>query len=100
MPDSPGPASQAKVTAGGEAHYAAACGACHGARGQGIQAMNAPRIAGLGDWYLATQLTNFKQRIRGAHPGDKYGGQMTLMSASLSDEKSRSELVAYINALK
>ncbi len=52
LPDSPAPATSANATARGKAQYAAACSACHGARGQGIQAMNAPRIAGLGDWYL------------------------------------------------
>jgi len=100
LPDSPVPATAGKDTARGESHYAAACGACHGAKGQGIQAMNAPRIAGLGDWYLSTQLKNFRQSIRGAHPGDKYGGQMTLMAAALSDERASSELVAYINGLR
>jgi len=29
-----------------------------------------PRLAGISDWYLVTQLKNFKQGIRGAHPKD------------------------------
>ncbi len=48
----------------------------------------------------SSQLKNFRSRIRGAHPDDKYGGQMTLMAASLADEKASNELVAYINGLK
>lgn len=100
LPDVPAPPGAGMSTSRGESHYAAACGACHGAKGQGIQAMNAPRIAGLGEWYLNTQLKNYRMRIRGAHPDDKYGGQMVLMAATLGDEKARSELVAYINALK
>jgi cytochrome c oxidase subunit 2 len=95
----PAPAA-APASTRAEAHYASACAACHGAHGQGIQAMNAPRIAGLGEWYLATQLGNFRQRIRGAHPDDKYGGQMALLAATLSDEQASRELLAYINALR
>jgi cytochrome c oxidase subunit 2 len=95
----PGPAT-APASKRAEAHYASACGACHGARGQGIQAMNAPRLAGLGEWYLATQLGNFRKRIRGSHPDDKYGSQMALLAATLSDEQASRELIAYIDALR
>jgi cytochrome c oxidase subunit 2 len=80
--------------------YARACGICHGAKGQGIQAMNAPRLAGLDDWYLDTQLKNFKTRIRGTHPDDKYGSQMNLIAATLIDEKATRDLVAYISAMR
>ena len=100
LPDNPAPAAAAKATTRGKDHYATTCGICHGTDGRGIQAMKAPRIAGLGDWYLATQLANFRQRIRGAHPDDMYGAQMALMAATLSDEKATTELVAYINALR
>ena len=34
--------------------------------GQGAQATNAPRLKGMSDWYLVTQLKNFHQGIRGA----------------------------------
>ena len=30
----------------------------------------------MSDWYLVTQLKNFKQGVRGAHPKDMYGPQM------------------------
>ena len=80
--------------------YATTCGICHGANGQGIQAMNAPRLAGMSDWYLLTQLKNFKQRIRGAHADDKYSDQMALMAATLADDQVTNDLVAYINSLR
>ena len=38
----------------------ATCAACHGADGQGVAATNAPRLKGMSDWYMATQLKNFK----------------------------------------
>ncbi|MGE0355411.1 MAG: c-type cytochrome [Burkholderiales bacterium] len=99
LPDAPAPAA-GKATARGRAQYEANCGTCHGAKGQGIQAMNAPRIAGLGDWYLTTQIRNFRNRVRGAHPDDKYGSQMGLMAATLVDEQATRELVAYVNGLR
>jgi len=75
------------------------CSYCHGAEGQGIQATNAPRAAGMTDWYLARQLQNFKDGIRGAHPTDFYGFQMMFMANVLHDEQAIDDLVAYINTL-
>jgi cytochrome c oxidase subunit 2 len=75
------------------------CGACHGANGQGIEALNAPRLAGVNDWYLATQLKNFKAGIRGAHSQDAYGMQMRLMANILKTDQAVDDVVAYINTL-
>jgi cytochrome c oxidase subunit 2 len=77
----------------------ATCAACHGADGRGIAATNAPRLKGMSDWYLATQLKNFRDGVRGAHAQDPYGAQMGLMSAMLADDATISDLVAYINTL-
>ena len=74
------------------------CGVCHGKQGQGRWAVNAPRIAGMDDWYLVRQLQNFKNGIRGAHPQDRTGRQMESMVLSLNDEKMH-DLAAYINSL-
>jgi cytochrome c oxidase subunit 2 len=51
----------------------------------------------MSDWYLVTQLKNFKQGIRGAHPKDPYGPQMVSMAAILPDDQAAKDLVAYIN---
>ena len=61
--------------------------------------MNAPRMAGMSDWYLERQLQNFQQDIRGPHPTDFYGFQMGLMARTLYDEQDIDDLVAYINTL-
>ena len=74
------------------------CANCHGKQGQGIQALNAPRTAGMSDWYLARQLENFKSGVRGAHTDDIYGQQMALMAFILKDESSVNDLVAYMNS--
>jgi cytochrome c oxidase subunit 2 len=75
------------------------CAACHGKRGEGIAALNAPRQAGMTDWYLASQLHNFREGVRGAHPDDKYGMQMSMMAAILRTEERVNDVVAYINTL-
>jgi cytochrome c oxidase subunit 2 len=75
------------------------CAACHGTSGQGIWALNAPRLAGASDWYLVTQLNNFKARIRSSHAEDRYGEQMALMADILPNEQAVNDVVAYINTL-
>ena len=54
----------------------------------------------MSDWYLVTQLKNFKHGIRGTHPEDGYGPQMALMAAILPDDQAIDDLVTYINTLK
>ncbi len=82
----------------GERIYAT-CGACHGVNGEGIFATNAPRQAGMSDWYLVEQLKKFRTGIRGAHPGDKYGHQMTMMAQILQTDDRIHDVVAYMNTL-
>ncbi len=76
------------------------CAACHGPDGRGVQSTNAPALKGMSDWYLVTQLHNFKQGIRGAHPKDMYGPQMASMAAMLTSDQVTDDLVAYINTLR
>lgn len=75
----------------------ATCAACHGAEGQGIAATGAPRLQGMNDWYMATQLKNFREGVRGAHPQDIHGGQMGLVSTMLRDDAAVFDVLAYIN---
>ena len=65
-----------------------------------MQATNAPRLKGMSDWYMVTQLKNFKQGIRGAHAKDMYGPQMASMAAMLTDDRAIDDVVAYINTFK
>jgi len=80
-------------------HIYTVCSYCHGGNGMGIQALNAPRIAGSSDWYMARQLGNFKSGARGAHPEDYYGFQMGLMGITLRNEQAINDVIAYINTL-
>jgi len=77
----------------------AACAACHGAKGQGNAALQAPALAARSDWYLATQLTNYKTGLRGADERDTYGAPMRAIAISLADDKAITDLVAYISTL-
>jgi cytochrome c oxidase subunit 2 len=99
LPDNRAPATLTGYTASSHNLYAT-CEACHGSDGRGIQAMNAPRLAGMSDWYMVTQLKNFKHRIRGAQANDRYGPQMASVAAVLADDQATNDLVAYINTLK
>ena len=46
--------------AAGQAQYAV-CAACHGAQGEGNQALNSPKLAGQSPWYIERQLKYFKE---------------------------------------
>jgi len=100
LPDNPAPATVKGNANNGQRLYVTTCGNCHSPDGRGIQATNAPGLKGMSDWYLVTQLKNFKQRIRGAHPKDLYGPQMASMAAMLGDDQAINDLVAYINTLR
>ena len=98
LPDKPAPTTvDGDIDHGAEIYVT--CAACHGREGQGVWALNAPRQAGMSDWYLAQQLRNFREGIRGAHGDDFYGEQMALMSDTLDDDQAIDDLVAYINTL-
>lgn len=82
----------------GKAYYAT-CVACHGADGKGMEALNAPNLTGLQEWYFVRQLGNFKAGIRGSDPKDIYGAQMRPMSMTLPDEQAMKDVHAYIQSL-
>jgi cytochrome c553 len=75
------------------------CAACHGAKAEGNATLQAPALASRSDWYLVTQLKNFKAGLRGADPRDTAGAQMRAISGTLADEKAIVDVVAYINTL-
>ena len=76
------------------------CASCHGANAEGNEALGAPALAGQNDWYLLTQINNFRAGIRGAHQDDSFGAQMLSMVASLRDDQTAINVVSYINTLQ
>ncbi|MEE8306050.1 MAG: c-type cytochrome [Gammaproteobacteria bacterium] len=80
----------------GNKQYQSKCGACHGVRGQGNDALNSPKLTGIGDAYLVRQVKAFQQGMRGSHADDTFGKQMKMMSVLVSD-KELNDIVAFLN---
>lgn len=76
------------------------CATCHGADAEGNEALGAPALAGQNDWYMITQLKNFRAGYRGSHQDDTYGSQMLAMSKTLRDDQAVINVVSYINTLQ
>lgn len=78
--------------------YVSRCGACHADKGQGNDALFAPRLTGLRDSYIVRQVQNFRSGIRGAHAEDEYGRQMAIMAKVVTD-RQLDDIVAFLNEL-
>jgi cytochrome c553 len=76
------------------------CDSCHGPAGEGVDEAKAPRLAGVDDWYLATQLRKFKSGVRGVDTRDPEGRLMRPMARSLPDENAIRNVVTYIDTFK
>jgi len=98
LPERPTPATIKGNAGRGKALYSS-CAACHGGLGQGLWATGAPRISRMSDWYLAQQLRNFRQGIRGGHAQDFAGSQMASMSKALADDRAIDDLLSYVHPL-
>jgi len=75
------------------------CAQCHGPEGAGNPAALAPAIAGLPEWYILTQLGDFKDGLRGLHPDDTGGLRMYPMSQYLRTEADVKAVAAYVAGL-
>ena len=94
----PAPSLTGGDAAAGVAKYAI-CTACHGPDGTGNEALGAPALVGLSDWYLLAQLSKFKSGHRGTDPDDARGAQMRPMALSLPDHQSMLDVIAHIQTL-
>jgi cytochrome c oxidase subunit 2 len=97
-PVKPPPTLESSDAARG-ANLFAACVACHGLNGDGNRELALPAINHQADWYLLTQLQHFKAGIRGNPLGDNAGASMRSMAATLADDQSMLDVVAYIMTL-
>jgi cytochrome c oxidase subunit 2 len=82
----------------GKAAYAT-CTACHGANGEGNQALNSPKLAGQHDWYIVRQLQNYKSGVRGGDTKNVFDMQMRPMAMILTTDDAVNNVAAYINTL-
>lgn len=97
------PVLQPESTLGGNAGRGAemyeVCAACHGVDGLGQEALQAPPLTELHDWYMLNQLRNFRAGARGAHPSDVWGATMRVNTLALSDQ-AMLDLIAYVQTLR
>ena len=77
----------------------ATCVQCHGEDAGGNIDEYGPPLHGASDWYLLTQLQNFKEGRRGTHPGDVTGAKMRPFSMTLPNEQAMKDVIAYIGTL-
>ncbi len=82
----------------GKKHYNS-CVACHGVDAEGNEALGAPGLTGLNDWYLVRQLSNYLNGVRGTDPDDIYGMQMRASTQLLGGEEAIRDVVKYITTL-
>lgn len=75
------------------------CAFCHGSKGQGGPALDGPALAGMEAWYVEAQLIAFRQRIRGMHPDDVPGLQMSIVSGMVRNEATIKSVAAYIESM-
>jgi len=75
------------------------CTPCHGAAGQGNEALRAPAIAGLPQWYVEAQLHKFQSNWRGAHPMDTVGIRMKSMVRVLKNDDAVTSVSQYVASL-
>lgn len=91
--------SSAEVFAKGKGIFDAQCATCHGANAGGMQALNAPALAGQEQWYLQRQLRHFQNGVRGADPAHVPGTQMAAIAKTLTSPTDVMAVAQYIAAL-
>ncbi len=82
----------------GRRHYTT-CAACHGVNAEGNEALGAPALTGLNDWYLVRQLQNYLSGVRGSDPADNYGMQMRASAQLLGSDEAIQDVVTFITTL-
>ena len=82
----------------GEKLYISKCGACHGGKGWGNEALFTPRLTMLGDAYVVRQVTKFQDGMRGTHADATYGKQMAMVAKTVSAEELN-DIAAFLNEL-
>ncbi|MDZ7870698.1 MAG: c-type cytochrome [Rheinheimera sp.] len=92
------PAEPAQIDKGRRI-YINSCGACHGAKAEGVAALKAPALHQLEPAYLTRQLEYFRTGVRGTDQTDKPGRQMAMMARTLTGEQEITQVIAYIRSL-
>ncbi|MCH8140484.1 MAG: c-type cytochrome [Proteobacteria bacterium] len=74
------------------------CTVCHGVELKGNKSVDAPKLNGLAQWYVLSQLQAFKSGWRGSHSFDLTGMEMKPMAVVLTD-KQLAQAAAYVTSI-
>ena len=96
LPPSKHPATVAGDAANGQTLYMSRCGACHGDKGWGKEALYTPKLIGIGDSYMIRQVQNFQQGLRGAQKDAHKGRQMAMLAKSVTTEELQ-DIAVFLN---
>jgi len=91
--------SDTSDAARGQTHYST-CQACHGVNAEGNQAVGAPRLVGLQEWYLVKQMQKYRSGLRGSEAQDTFGQQMAAIAKVLPNEQAINDVAGHIVTLK
>ena len=77
------------------------CSTCHGKQAEGNKILHAPKLQGLNDWYIRSQLKKYQNELRGydAIKAPLSAG-MIGMSRTLVDDQAIDNVIDYILALQ
>lgn len=92
------PAAAAAADMPGKGLFAV-CESCHGVGAEGSRALDSPVLAGLDAGYLARQVRNFQQGLRGVGAEGTPGRAMRDMAALLQDESQVAAVSQYVASL-
>lgn len=98
LPGKPMPPTLGGDAAEGSRRYTV-CAACHGQIGEGNEALGAPGLATLDDWYFVRQLRLYASGLRGFGRDDAFGQQMRAIAGTVNDEQAQRDVAAYARSL-
>lgn len=99
LPPAQPPATIKGDASRGEDYYVNICSACHGGNALGNDALGAPALTGLNDWYLKSSYQSYLDGVRGTHPDDFYGAQMARLAPALAKGDDIDDVIAFIVTL-
>lgn len=96
LPPNKPPATIEGEIANGQELYSSRCGACHGGKGWGIEALHTPNLSSIGDRYLVRQVQNFQNGLRGVKKDALHGKQMAMIAKAVTEEELM-DIAAFLN---
>lgn len=75
-----------------------ACSVCHGSNAEGNEALDAPNLRSLPDWYIVDELQKFRSGARGGAPGDLPGATMRAAASALRSDEDTRAVASFISS--